>query len=37
MGGDMRNIAFKDSGLHAGERGIDIKPSVGRRGYIIDN
>lgn len=35
MSGGMRNITYKDSVLH-GERGIDIKPSVGRGGYIQD-
>jgi polygalacturonase len=35
MSGGMRNITFRDSVLH-GERGIDIKPSVGRGGYIQD-
>ena len=35
MSGGMRNITFKDSVLN-GERGIDIKPSVGRGGYIFD-
>ena len=31
----MRNITYRDSVLH-GERGIDIKPSVGRGGYMRD-
>ena len=33
MSGGMRNITFRDSVLD-GERGIDIKPSVGRGGYM---
>jgi len=35
MSGGMRNITYKDSVLR-GQRGIDIKPSVGRGGYIQD-
>ena len=35
MSGGMRNITYRDSTLD-GERGIDIKPSVGRGGYIHD-
>ena len=35
MSGGMRNITYRDSVLH-GQRGINIKPSVGRGGYIQD-
>jgi len=35
MSGGVRNITYKDSVLN-GQRGIDIKPSVGRGGYIHD-
>jgi len=35
MSGGLRNITYKDSILQ-GERGINIKPSVGRGGYIQD-
>ena len=35
MSGGMRNITYRDSILH-GERGIHIKPSVGRGGYMRD-
>ena len=35
MSGGMRNITYSSSVLN-GERGIDIKPSVGRGGYIFD-
>ena len=35
MSGGMRNITFRDSVLD-GERGIDIKPSFGRGGYMQD-
>mgnify|MGYP006145172211 CR=1 FL=1 len=33
MSGGVRNVTYRDSTL-AGERGINIKPSVGRGGYI---
>ncbi len=35
MSGGLRNITFRDSVLR-GERGIHLKPSVGRGGYIRD-
>jgi polygalacturonase len=35
MSGGVRNVTFRDSVL-GGQRGIDIKPSVGRGGYIVD-
>jgi hypothetical protein len=35
MSGGVRNVTFRDSSL-GGQRGIDIKPSVGRGGYIVD-
>jgi hypothetical protein len=35
MSGGLRNITFRDSALQ-GQRGIDLKPSVGRGGYIDD-
>ncbi|KAH8059702.1 glycosyl hydrolase [Aureococcus anophagefferens] len=38
MSGGVRNVTFRDSVLGAGpqSRGIDVKTSVGRGGYIID-
>jgi polygalacturonase len=35
MSGGVRNVTYRDSVL-AGERGINLKPSVGRGGYIRD-
>lgn len=35
MSGGLRNVTYRDSVLE-GERGINIKPSVGRGGYIHD-
>jgi hypothetical protein len=35
MSGGVRNVTYRDSHL-AGQRGITIKPSVGRGGYIHD-
>ena len=35
MSGGIRNVTFRDSSL-SGQRGINIKPSVGRGGYIMD-
>ena len=35
MSGGLRNITFRDSAL-LGQRGMDLKPSVGRGGYIDD-
>ena len=35
MSGGVRNVTFRHSTL-AGQRGIDIKPSVGRGGYLMD-
>eukprot|EP00040_Diaphanoeca_grandis_P026601 m.149349 g.149349 ORF g.149349 m.149349 type:complete len:610 (-) comp30652_c0_seq1:337-2166(-) len=35
MSGGLRNVTYRDSVLR-GERGINIKPSVGRGGYIHD-
>lgn len=35
MSGGVRNVTYRDS-LLEGERSINIKPSVGRGGYIID-
>ena len=35
MSGGLRNVTFEDSGLF-GQRGIDIKPSRSRGGYIMD-
>jgi len=35
ISGGIRNVTFRDSILH-GERGINIKPSIGRGGYIRD-
>lgn len=35
MSGGVRNVTYRDSRL-LGERGINIKPSVGRGGYIQD-
>eukprot|EP01047_Picozoa_sp_COSAG01_P094982 COSAG01_NODE_25784_length_733_cov_0.940063_2_plen_94_part_01 len=38
MSGGVRNVTYRNSRLGAGSnsRGIDIKPSVGRGGYITD-
>lgn len=35
MSGGVRNVTYRDSRL-LGQRGIHIKPSVGRGGYIVD-
>eukprot|EP00038_Savillea_parva_P016137 m.16080 g.16080 ORF g.16080 m.16080 type:complete len:538 (+) comp3351_c0_seq1:221-1834(+) len=35
MSGGLRNVTYRDSVLE-GQRGINLKPSVGRGGYIMD-
>ena len=38
MSGGVRNVTYRNSRLGGGaqSRGIDIKPSVGRGGFMID-